>query len=58
MVFSAIEILYTCDPLWERGIFAQKFEIALRILFESGMLAAYIGENCTFVDPSVPALYA
>ena len=42
----------------KRGIPAQKFEIALRISFESGMLDAYVGENRTFVDPSVPALYA
>ena len=35
----------------------QKFVIALRISFKSSMLAAYVGENRTFVDPSVPALY-
>ena len=42
----------------KRYIFAQKFEIELRISFESVTLAEYDAENRTFVAPSLPALYA
>ena len=42
----------------KRYILGEKFEIELRISFESATLAAYDAENRTFVAPSVSVLYA
>ena len=38
-------------------MFAQMFEIVLRISFENGVLAIYVGKNHAFIDLSVHALY-